>query len=341
MKKVFAFLLCIIMLIPMCAVAEDGAEAMLFDNEGNPIITLPNGETTAVYWGELHVTLKASSRPNIPVKDGVYDVFGVPCSKVPGYLGTDDKYHLLITLEDPFLGDYYAGILAENENVDSVMPILPDYNKNEEHRPLKRGDVNQNGKRDASDYAMAKRAYLGNYEITDESQFYCADVNGNGMIDTKDYAMIKRSYLGNYLIQFSSNLTENENIRNYIKDRFIRMFGPLDDVNSDGQINYTDIKGMRDKILVGEIYYGYGKDCNMFIVEVFDLTKEENKSNELYVYKYGDRTFALNSLVRVTDGDHFYTINQIYDMGLLTPLDLEDMCASFAISGVDTAFILK
>ena len=89
---------------------------------------------------------------------------------------------------------------------------------------------------------------------------------------------------------------------------------------------------------LNDVYGNQGKKWENIYDE---FKKEENKSNELYVYKYGDRTFALNSLVRVTDGDHFYTVNQIYDMGLLTPLDLEDMCASFAISGVDTAFILK
>lgn len=341
MKRFIAFILCVIILVPMCALAEDGAEAMLFDNEGNPIVTIPGGTTMAICWGELELVLDTKSRPYFPLSDGIYDVYGVPCTKAYGYLGTDDKYHLYVTVDDAFLGAEYAGILAEADIVESVMPRRPEYSEYLEHRPLKRGDVNLNGKRDPADYAMAKRAFLGNYEITDKSQFYCADVNDSGTIDTRDYAMIKRSYLGNYLISFSSNLTENENIRNYIKDRFLRMFGPLDDVNGDGNIDYTDIKGMRDKIFVGEIFYGYGKDCNMFIVEVFDLTKEENKSNELYVYKYGDHTFALNSLVRVTDGDHFYTVNQIYDMGLLTPCDLEDMCASFAISGVDTAFILK
>lgn len=342
MKKLLVFLLCIIILVPVCAAAEDGTEKLLFDNEGNPIVTIPGGATMAICWGELELVLDTKSRPSFPLSDGIYDVYGVPCTKAYGYLGTDDKYHLYVTVDDAFLGAEYAGILAEADIVESVMPRRPDYSENVEHRPLKRGDVNMNGKRDPADYAMAKRAFLGNYEINDKSQFYCADVNGNGTIDTKDYAMIKRSYLGNYLIRFSSEFdTEHTDLRNYLKDRFIRVNNLMTDDNGDGHLDYADVKAKRDDIFVGIICYGYGKDCDLFLSEVFDRTKAENLSNSLYVYQYGNRLFALNSLVRITDGDSFYTVNQAYDAGLLTSLDLEDMCAAFAISGVKVDFILK
>ncbi len=342
MKKLIAFLLCVIMLVPFCAVAEDGTETMIFDNEGNPIITLPGGQTTAILWGELELVLNAKSRPPFPVSNGVYDVYGVPCTTATGYLGTDDKYHLYITLEDALTGAEAAGLLAEAEQVESVKPRLPDYSDYLEHRPLKRGDVNMNGKRDAADYAMCKRAYLGNYEITDKSQFYCADVNGNGNIDTKDYAMIKRSYLGNYLIKFASVLEDDcEPMRCYLKDRFTRVNGLASDVNSDGKIDYTDIKAKREDIFVGIIVYGYGKDSDVFLTEVFDMKDKSNEENRLIVYRYGERTFALNSLAKVTDGERFYTVREAYDAGILTSLDLEDMCANFVISGVAVEETLK
>ena len=61
------------------------------------------------------------------------------------------------------------------------------------------GDVNGNGKIDAADYAMAKRAFLKTYVVSAE-QLMRADINGNGKIDASEYAMIKRHFLGTYTI---------------------------------------------------------------------------------------------------------------------------------------------
>lgn len=61
------------------------------------------------------------------------------------------------------------------------------------------GDVNGNGKIDARDYLLLKRAYFGTYTLT------CADavsdINGNGKIDARDYLLLKRAYFGTYTIQ--------------------------------------------------------------------------------------------------------------------------------------------
>ena len=61
------------------------------------------------------------------------------------------------------------------------------------------GDVNGNGKIDATDYAMLKRAVLKTYDLN-EIQTLAADVNGNGKIDAVDYAMVKRHVIGTYKI---------------------------------------------------------------------------------------------------------------------------------------------
>jgi len=61
------------------------------------------------------------------------------------------------------------------------------------------GDVSENGRIDAADYAMVKRAVLGTYLLSDE-QVTTADVSGNGKVDASDYAMIKRHVLGTYSI---------------------------------------------------------------------------------------------------------------------------------------------
>ncbi|MBP5155177.1 MAG: phosphodiester glycosidase family protein [Clostridia bacterium] len=61
------------------------------------------------------------------------------------------------------------------------------------------GDVNGNGKIDAADYAMCKRAYLKTITLSAE-QLMRADINKNGKVDASEYAMIKRHFLKTYVI---------------------------------------------------------------------------------------------------------------------------------------------
>ncbi|MBO4277907.1 MAG: dockerin type I repeat-containing protein, partial [Clostridia bacterium] len=85
------------------------------------------------------------------------------------------------------------GILADNDN-DGVYETPVETHKNE--LP---GDVNGNGKIDAADYAMCKRAYLKTFTLSEE-QKERADINKNGKVDTAEYAMIKRHFLKTYTI---------------------------------------------------------------------------------------------------------------------------------------------
>ena len=61
------------------------------------------------------------------------------------------------------------------------------------------GDANGNGKIDARDYLLLKRAYFGTYTLTCDLEV--ADINGNGKIDARDYLLLKRAYFGTYTIQ--------------------------------------------------------------------------------------------------------------------------------------------
>ena len=60
------------------------------------------------------------------------------------------------------------------------------------------GDINGNGKIDARDYLLLKRAYFGTYTLTCAPE--AADINGNGKIDARDYLLLKRAYFGTYTI---------------------------------------------------------------------------------------------------------------------------------------------
>ncbi|MBR5278329.1 MAG: leucine-rich repeat protein [Clostridia bacterium] len=62
-----------------------------------------------------------------------------------------------------------------------------------------KGDVNMNGKIDARDYLLLKRAYFGTFKL--ECPQEIADINGNGKIDARDYLLLKRAYFGTYTIE--------------------------------------------------------------------------------------------------------------------------------------------
>ena len=61
------------------------------------------------------------------------------------------------------------------------------------------GDINGNGKIDARDYLLLKRAYFGTYTLNCAPE--AADINGNGKIDARDYLLLKRAYFGTYTIK--------------------------------------------------------------------------------------------------------------------------------------------
>lgn len=61
------------------------------------------------------------------------------------------------------------------------------------------GDVNGDGKLDASDYILIKRAVLGTVTLS-EAQKKLADVDGDGDVDSVDYTMAKRAVLGTFTL---------------------------------------------------------------------------------------------------------------------------------------------
>ena len=61
------------------------------------------------------------------------------------------------------------------------------------------GDINGNGSIDPFDYSMAKRSFLGTYELS-RDELIRGDLNGNGRVDSSEYAMIKRHCLGTFVI---------------------------------------------------------------------------------------------------------------------------------------------
>lgn len=103
------------------------------------------------------------------------------------------------TVATPELEGYYTA----DEDIKTVLKDGEVYTftyRSEADKPdFMPGDVNGNGRIDASDYAMCKRAYLRTYTLNDD-QFARADINGNKKLDAAEYAMIKRHCLKTYVI---------------------------------------------------------------------------------------------------------------------------------------------
>ncbi len=62
------------------------------------------------------------------------------------------------------------------------------------------GDVNLDAKTSAVDYALLKRAYMGNYEVAEGIQMKAACVSGGTQIRAIDYVMLKRYFIGTYVL---------------------------------------------------------------------------------------------------------------------------------------------
>ncbi len=67
---------------------------------------------------------------------------------------------------------------------------------------LKTGDLNLNGKIDATDYAILRKLVLGTLTAEDigDLAYGVADVNGDKVVNARDYYLVKRAYLGTYVI---------------------------------------------------------------------------------------------------------------------------------------------
>ena len=61
------------------------------------------------------------------------------------------------------------------------------------------GDVDCDGKVEATDYMLLKRAILGTYKIGEEG-YASADIDRDGKVEATDYMLLKRAILGTYKI---------------------------------------------------------------------------------------------------------------------------------------------
>ncbi len=116
-----------------------------------------------------------------------------------GYI---DYYIILDVYSNNLVGD--IALLKARPEIVSITPQYPEHWTDVDVSSIKPdykhlGDTNGNGKLDARDYFLAKRAYFGTYNLGGYHEQY-ADINGNGKIDARDYLLIKRAYFGTYTL---------------------------------------------------------------------------------------------------------------------------------------------
>ncbi len=75
----------------------------------------------------------------------------------------------------------------------------PDTNPDPEPVNGIKGDVNMNGKIDARDYLLLKRAFFKTFTLQCSDEI--ADINDNGKIDARDYLLLKRAFFKTYEIK--------------------------------------------------------------------------------------------------------------------------------------------
>ena len=113
---------------------------------------------------------------------------GIWVTVTQAQIGTEGKKELRCTVCQYVLKEETIPALEDNTQPD------PDPNPN-----VIVGDVNGNGKIDARDYLLLKRAYFGTFTL--QCELAVADINGNGKIDARDYLLLKRAYFGTYTIK--------------------------------------------------------------------------------------------------------------------------------------------
>lgn len=82
---------------------------------------------------------------------------------------------------------------------------------NEKNYP--RGDVNGNGKVDAYDYMLVKKAHFGTCELDDQQKIR-ADIDKNGKMTANDYFLIKRILFGFDIPDYPSEENSKDEISN-------------------------------------------------------------------------------------------------------------------------------
>ncbi len=127
-------------------------------------------------------------------------------SKLESELNRDNMLKLAVGETLTFYGmdityKYISAGAYIGANFSYVEPINPDPDPDPDPDPVDGiiGDVNLNGKIDARDYLLLKRAYFGTFTL--DCSLEIADINGNGKIDARDYLLLKRAYFGTYTIE--------------------------------------------------------------------------------------------------------------------------------------------
>ena len=103
-----------------------------------------------------------------------------------------------LTLKTPVTARYVKAEFGRSGSLVFIFASEFAVGRAEDYK-LIRGDVDGNGKVDAKDYMLLKRACLKTFTLMPEQEAP-ADINGDGKINANDYMLLKRACLGTYKI---------------------------------------------------------------------------------------------------------------------------------------------
>ncbi len=181
-------------------ICERFNHSISFAADGNRInvtCTVEGVPCTDNHQGELTIVAEGGEYDGVPyyasVRENITQVFPDVVIGEIKYVGTGDTVYAETTAAPANIGTYkvtitVGGVTAETELVITEVP--PKYT---------RGDVNLNGRLDARDYLLLKRAFFKTYDLQCDSTV--SDINLNGRLDARDYLLLKRAFFKTYTIQ--------------------------------------------------------------------------------------------------------------------------------------------
>jgi hypothetical protein len=160
--------------------------------------------------GSLDVLARVSFKAPVNNKVDDYDVFFGIINVGNGKVSPDHDYirlhvnnvtvaQLIAASSDKAITVKVNGVAITGNTVIPTGAVITD-SEGATYTTYLFGDVNADNKTSAVDYALLKRAYMGNYQVNEGTQMKAACVSGGTQIRALDYVMLKRYFIGTYVL---------------------------------------------------------------------------------------------------------------------------------------------
>lgn len=274
--------------------------------------------TDGVYYIPGEIIVIVAEALSVPDTTENFELYGVVVGSVYVYDISETESAFLMILPEG------ANSQEETEAAIEILKANPvviaadqnfEWDAIEEPIPVyKLGDVNGDGVHDTKDYTLIKRAMAGTYTFNDKASAV-ADINGNGEVDTHDYILAKRSTMDTYNIQLPMTALTEAQISDMIED-YLTYISRI----------HTEETFTKDDVFIDEAKtygpYGYS---GVYVVQILNL-QLGYPEGETHL-EIGGRTLGFfdGNLPLVWTGHSFFDLEDGYNYGFLSDVDLEDL----------------